>query len=147
VALWLLVVTANAAPLAGRRLGPATPLDFGLTLPDGHRLFGAHKSWRGLVLSLIGTALCAALLGLPVSTGITVAAWAMVGDMLASLIKRRIGIAPGGTAIGLDQLPESLLPLILVGRPTLSWATIALLALAFMAADIVLRLIYDRLRR
>ncbi len=67
--------------------------------------------------------------------------------MLASLAKRRMGVAPGGAIVGLDQLPESLLPLIMLGRPTLSWATIALLALAFMAADIVLRLIYDRLRR
>ena len=147
-ALWLLVVIANAAPLlAGRGPGPATPLDFGLHLPDGRRMFGAHKSWRGLALSVACTALIAVLLGMPVSAGIAVAAWAMGGDMLASLAKRRIGIAPGGKAPGLDQLPESLLPLIVVGRPHLAWATIALLALAFMALDTILRLIYDRLRR
>ena len=122
------------------------PLDFGLSLPDGQRLFGAHKSWRGLMLSVIGTALCAAILQLPISTGITVALWAMVGDMLASLGKRRMGIAPGGKATALDQLPESLLPLIMVGRPALSWTTIAVLSLAFMAFDIGLRLAYARMR-
>jgi CDP-2,3-bis-(O-geranylgeranyl)-sn-glycerol synthase len=146
-ALWLLVVVANAAPLLAARRATATPLDFGLVLPDGRRLFGAHKSWRGLMLSLICTGICAPLLGLPVATGLIVAALAMLGDMLASLTKRRLGIAPGGMAPLLDPLPESLLPLIVVGRPHLAWATIALLALAFMALDLALRALHSRLHR
>ena len=31
----------------------------------------------------------------------------MLGDLLSSFIKRRIGIAPQGRAAGLDQLPEA----------------------------------------
>lgn len=37
---------------------------------------------------------------------------AMAGDALASFLKRRLGIASSGQAFGLDQLPESLLPLL-----------------------------------
>jgi CDP-2,3-bis-(O-geranylgeranyl)-sn-glycerol synthase len=41
-----------------------------------------------------------------------VAITAMIGDLLSSFIKRRMGIAPSDRAIGLDQIPESLLPLL-----------------------------------
>lgn len=146
-ALWLLVVTANAAPLLGRRLGHPTPLDLGLRLSDGRRLLGDHKSWRGVCLSIVSTVAMAWLLELPLGTGIAISLWAMMGDMLASLAKRRFGIDPGRIAPGLDQLPESALPLIMVGRPELAWTTIAALSLAFMAFDIAVRLIYSRIRQ
>lgn len=41
-----------------------------------------------------------------------VAATAMLGDLLSSFLKRRMGLAPSRQAIGLDQIPESLLPLL-----------------------------------
>lgn len=34
----------------------------------------------------------------------------MVGDLFSSFVKRRLGIPPSGRAVLLDQLPESLLP-------------------------------------
>jgi CDP-2,3-bis-(O-geranylgeranyl)-sn-glycerol synthase len=37
---------------------------------------------------------------------------AMTGDLLSSFIKRRMNLAPGSQALGLDQIPESLLPVI-----------------------------------
>ena len=36
----------------------------------------------------------------------------MLGDLLSSFLKRRMGLAPSCQAIGLDQIPESLLPLL-----------------------------------
>jgi CDP-2,3-bis-(O-geranylgeranyl)-sn-glycerol synthase len=37
---------------------------------------------------------------------------AMAGDLLSSFVKRRLGLAPSSQAIGLDQIPESLFPLL-----------------------------------
>ena len=34
----------------------------------------------------------------------------MVGDLISSFIKRRMGRPPSSRALGLDQIPESLLP-------------------------------------
>jgi CDP-diglyceride synthetase len=142
-----LVIVANGAALAGHilcgRFG-AWPLDFGLTLADGQRLFGDHKTIRGVLLAVIFTAIGALLLGLPAATGIIIALAAMAGDAAASLVKRRLGIAPGGMAIGLDQLPESLLPLFIVGPARgLSWTTILGLGLAFLAFELAAsRLLY-----
>jgi CDP-2,3-bis-(O-geranylgeranyl)-sn-glycerol synthase len=36
----------------------------------------------------------------------------MAGDLTSSFIKRRLGIASSGRALGLDQVPEALLPLL-----------------------------------
>ena len=36
----------------------------------------------------------------------------MLGDAIASFIKRRFGAAPSSRATGLDQIPEALLPLL-----------------------------------
>jgi CDP-archaeol synthase len=37
---------------------------------------------------------------------------AMAGDLLVSFVKRRLGLAPSSQAVGLDQIPESLVPLL-----------------------------------
>ena len=42
--------------------------------------------------------------------GLLVAATAMLGDLFSSFTKRRINLVPGSMALGLDQIPESLLP-------------------------------------
>lgn len=39
---------------------------------------------------------------------------AMVGDLGASFLKRRLSIAPSAPAPGLDQIPEALLPLLVL---------------------------------
>jgi CDP-diglyceride synthetase len=142
-----LVIVANGAALAGRILcgrHGAWPLDFGLTLADGQRLFGDHKTIRGVLLAMACTAIAAQLLGLPAATGVIIALAAMTGDAAASLVKRRLAIAPGGMAIGLDQLPESLLPLFIVGPAHgLRWATILGLGLAFLVFELAAsRLLY-----
>lgn len=145
--LLALVIVANGAALAGRLLcrhHGAWPLDFGLTLPDGQRLFGDHKTIRGVLLAVACTIPAAKLLGLSAATGIVMALAAMVGDAAASFVKRRLAIAPGGMAIGLDQLPESLLPLAIIG-PTqgLSWLVIFGLGAAFVVFELVVsRLLY-----
>jgi CDP-2,3-bis-(O-geranylgeranyl)-sn-glycerol synthase len=64
------------------------------------------------VLATLATAAAAGVLGLGWKVGALLGGVAMAGDLLASFIKRRLGLAPSSRAVGLDQIPESLLPLL-----------------------------------
>jgi CDP-2,3-bis-(O-geranylgeranyl)-sn-glycerol synthase len=117
IPLWqplLLLLVANGAPiLAHFILGDryAAALDGGRRFIDGRPLLGPTKSWRGLVAALVLTTLLALLLGMKWWLGVLFALFSMLGDLLASFIKRRLALAPQGRAPGLDQVPEALLPL------------------------------------
>lgn len=111
----VLVLVANGTPvLATRLLGQklSWPLDCGLRLPDGRPLLGRSKTIRGVLLSILVTAAVAPLLGLPWWAGALAGSLAMVGDLLSSLLKRRLGLPSSSRALGLDQVPEALLPLL-----------------------------------
>jgi CDP-2,3-bis-(O-geranylgeranyl)-sn-glycerol synthase len=115
--LLLLLGVANSAPIAVKRLlGQrwAAPLDFGLDFVDGRPLLGPGKTIRGVVAAIVASALAAWALGMPPSVGALIGTVSMAGDALASFVKRRLGLAPSGRATGLDQIPESLLPLLAV---------------------------------
>lgn len=115
--LLVLIAVANAMPLFIKKVfGPAFdwPLDGGAVLADGKPLFGASKTVRGAVVSFLATPIAAVLMGMGWEIGLLVAAAAMAGDLLSSFIKRRLGFRPSDMAIGLDQIPESLLPFIVV---------------------------------
>jgi CDP-2,3-bis-(O-geranylgeranyl)-sn-glycerol synthase len=139
LATLLLVLCANAAPamvglvvrvLPARRRMP--PLDGGRYLGDGRPALGASKTWPGLAAALVATPICAMMLGWPWLTGLGVGAAAMTGDLIASLIKRRLGLPSGSSAPLLDEVPESLLPALLLG---LRWIDIAVVVTAFVAID------------
>jgi CDP-diglyceride synthetase len=113
----LLLVVANGAPVIsnkifGKRL--ARPIDNGFKLSDGYRLFGNSKTWRGWFSAIFLTGIVAILLGLSFLTGVLFATLTMMGDLLASFIKRRLGNVDSSRARGLDTVPESLLPLVLL---------------------------------
>jgi len=113
--LLTLLGVANGTPiLVDKILGKylASPVDGGLAFVDGRPLLGASKTLRGLAFSVVATSAVAPLIGLPWRIGTLVGVMAMVGDLLSSFLKRRIGIPPSGRALGLDQIPESLLPLL-----------------------------------
>ncbi|WP_077529488.1 CDP-archaeol synthase [Vreelandella utahensis] len=107
-----LLIVANGAPLVLSRILGArgSPVDGRLRLPDGRRLFGASKTWRGLVVAVAATALIAWLFRLGFVFGAVFGAAAMLGDLASSFLKRRLGLRAGDRALGLDQLPEGLLP-------------------------------------
>jgi CDP-2,3-bis-(O-geranylgeranyl)-sn-glycerol synthase len=145
--LLLLLAVANVSPIVAKRLVDphwAVPLDGGLRFFDGRPLFGPSKTIRGALAAIVTTALAAPVLGLPIGLGALIGAAAIVGDALASFIKRRLGITTSGRAIGLDQIPESLLPLLVVrGQLDLSWIEILGVTAAFFALEIPLaRLTY-----
>jgi CDP-2,3-bis-(O-geranylgeranyl)-sn-glycerol synthase len=113
--LLVLLTVANGVPvLAKRLLGDrlAFPLDGGAIFVDGRPWFGPTKTIRGIVLALLATPLAAFPMGLPWQLGFVVAALALAGDLLSSFIKRRTGLPPSDMALGLDQIPESLFPLL-----------------------------------
>ena len=117
-ALWAMLpayVPNNAAVLFGG--GP--PIDAGRTL-GGRRLLGDGKTWRGTVAGIgVGLLVAGALnLARPVVAGalgvnlvsfaplaaLGLAAGAMLGDIGASFLKRRLDRERGAAVPGLDQL-------------------------------------------
>jgi len=143
----LLLIVANGSPVVAQMLFGsvlARPLDGGRVLADGHRLLGSSKTLRGLLTALSATTAFAPLLGFPWHIGLIVAACAMVGDALSSFVKRRLGLASGAMAPALDQVPESLFP-ILACKPllALSWTQVLFLTIGFtVSALLISRLLY-----
>jgi len=148
--LLLLLIIANGAPIAARNLLNDRwdcPIDAGWQLWDGRPLFGASKTVRGLIASLMLTSLCALLLGWPLMLGLVIAMFAMIGDLLSSFIKRRLNVPPSGMALGLDQVPESLLPLLVVKADLgLEMGQVVELTAAFLVLELVLSRILYRLK-
>lgn len=137
--LLLLIAIANNAPLGAKLvLGSrwSAPIDGGRQWWDRRPVLGPSKTWRGLLAAIILSAIVAPLLGLPVEAGASIGALAMLGDALASFAKRRVGIPSSGRAFGLDQVPESLLPLVVV-QPWLAlpWTAVAGVAIAFLLLE------------
>ena len=104
----------GTAVVAKKVLGVAfgRPLDGGATFVDGQPLFGPSKTIRGVAASLLGTSICAGLMGLGWQIGSLIAVFAIAGDLFSSFVKRRLHLAPSRMAIGLDHIPESLFPLL-----------------------------------
>lgn len=139
--LFLLLVIANGTPFLVRLLlngRLAWPVDGNLQLPDGRPLFGPAKTLRGLLSAVLATAVLAPLFGLTPTQGAWFGLLAMLGDLLSSFLKRRLGIRTSRSAPLLDQLPEALLPL-LVMQPALSTSPleIVLATAAFLMFDLL----------
>lgn len=147
--LLLLIVIANGAPVVATAVcgdWGARPLDGGRVLADGHRVLGDSKTWRGVLLSPLATGASAALLGLPVGVGVVVGVGAMLGDLLSSFAKRRLGVPSSGMMLGLDQIPETLLPLLAVAdRFALTWPTIGWMVVGFAVLELGLSPVFYRL--
>jgi CDP-2,3-bis-(O-geranylgeranyl)-sn-glycerol synthase len=113
--LLVLLVLANGAPVIAKKLfrdRMAWPLDGGIAFVDGRPLFGASKTIRGIALALLAAVAGALAFGFDGTIGLAVGGSAMAGDLCSSFTKRRLNLAPSSMAIGLDQIPESLFPLL-----------------------------------
>jgi CDP-2,3-bis-(O-geranylgeranyl)-sn-glycerol synthase len=142
-----LLMTANGAPVLARSLFETRwehPIDANHRFIDGLPLLGPSKTWRGIIAALMITPCVALLLGMSVHTGLLIAVTAMAGDLLSSFCKRRLRIPSSGMALGLDQIPESLLPLLAVHRQfELEWLEITQLTLVFIVMELILsRILY-----
>jgi CDP-2,3-bis-(O-geranylgeranyl)-sn-glycerol synthase len=147
--LLLLIIIANGAPIILRALMGSKldfALDLGYRLPDREPLFGCSKTWRGVVGAFVFTPIAAILLGYSLSTGAMVAVYAVCGDLVSSFTKRRLGMAPSSMAPLLDQVPESLLPaLMLKQRFNLDFHSILILVSMFVVVELVLSYILFKL--
>jgi CDP-2,3-bis-(O-geranylgeranyl)-sn-glycerol synthase len=96
------------------------------------------------VVSILVTTASAPLIGLDLMVGAIVAGAAMAGDLFSSFVKRRLNSPTSSRALGLDQVPESLFPM-LACRDALSLTT-ADIALAvgifFIGALILSRFLF-----
>ncbi len=145
--LLLLLLIANGAPILcskffGNRF--SLPVDFGVRLKDGFPLFGSSKTFRGLISAVLVVTAFAVLLGFEWQTGLLIGVWAMLGDLFSSFVKRRLGMTPSSMALGLDQIPEALFPLIAVSSIVgLTWWQITYLVVLFIVVELVLsRILY-----
>ena len=145
--LLILLAFANGTPIVVKKiLGPRLdrPLDAGILFFDGRPVFGHSKTIRGILASILITTIGAPLIGMSPIIGAIVASAAMAGDLFSSFVKRRLNFPPSSQALGLDQVPESLFPM-LACRDALS-LTIADIALGvgiFFIGELILsRLLY-----
>ncbi|MDR0318550.1 MAG: CDP-2,3-bis-(O-geranylgeranyl)-sn-glycerol synthase [Nitrososphaerota archaeon] len=101
---------ANAMPVL---VGGGTKIDFGKNFIDGKRLFGNNKTFRGFFFGwIIGLSVGLAeyylipsnILSLSVLFAVFTPFGALLGDLVAAFLKRRLDIAPGGKLPIIDQL-------------------------------------------
>src|SRR5579871_477203 len=111
---------------------------------DGRPLFGRAKTLRGVAGAIAASTAAAPLIGLSWRIGLLVGAAAMAGDLFSSFLKRRLGCAPSTPLIGLDQIPESLFPLLVCVVPLSLTAVDIILGVAlFFVGDLLIsRLLY-----
>lgn len=146
----VLLALANGSPIIATRIFGRTfsrPLDGNAKFVDGRPLLGASKTVRGIIVSLLVTALAAPLLGLEIHVGLLIGATAMAGDLFSSFLKRRLGLPPSSQAIGLDQIPESLFPLLACySALSLSVIDIAAGCAIFFVCELLFSRLFFRLR-
>ena len=113
LSIWFMLPAYIPNPSAAL-FGGGRPIDFGRRLSDGYRIFGDGKTYRGLI---IGT-LCGILIGLiqnilspyiglpqfPISALFCLSFGALLGDLIKSFFKRRLGLERGAPLPLIDQL-------------------------------------------
>ncbi|MBR9871157.1 MAG: CDP-archaeol synthase [Gammaproteobacteria bacterium] len=112
--LFVLLVMANGVPVVVARLFQHHgdwPVDAGLTWGDGRPLLGPSKTWRGLASGTLAGSLFSIWFELGWFFGAFFGALSLLGDLLSSFIKRRVGMGSSARAVWLDQLPEAVLPM------------------------------------
>lgn len=117
IQLLLLIIVANGAPILATALletRGAWPVDGGRIFIDGYRVLGDSKTWRGILFALTGALMMAWLLAIPAEIGVIIGIFVMLGDLTSSFIKRRLGLPASSKALGLDQIPEVLFPLLVI---------------------------------
>lgn len=149
IKILFLLLLANGTPIIAKKfLGSrlAYPLDGGKKYFDGRPWFGASKTIRGIISSIFITSIGAALIGYSMQTGVLFAAVSLIGDLASSFIKRRLDFPPSSRALGLDQLPESIFPLLFC------WSTLGLdiptavtVVVIFLIGEIILSRVLFRL--
>ncbi|MBP6365881.1 MAG: CDP-archaeol synthase [Nitrosomonas sp.] len=142
---WLMGV--NGAPIllakfAGNRLN--YPIDCNQLFVDGRPVLGTSKTFRGLVSALLLSVAIGSVFAVPLQISLLFGMLSMAGDMFSSFIKRRLSLPPSSMALGLDQIPESLFPLLgcqdllAISNEQIFW-----IVLAFLIGELIIsRVLY-----
>lgn len=139
--LFVMLVLANGVPVVVARVFKQrwrAPVDGDRRWSDGRPIFGPSKTWRGLVSGVLCCTAFSMVIGLGLVFGLLFSILALWGDLLSSFYKRRLGMPSSARAVGLDQVPESALPMILAvfWLPISWWAALLVVAL-FTASNIL----------
>ncbi len=149
VKLLLLIGVANGTPVIVKKLlGDlwGYPLDGNRNFFDQRPIFGPSKTIRGIAFSMLLTAICAPLFAIPWIYGLIIAITAMVGDLFSSFIKRRSGKPSSSMALGIDQIPESLFPMIVAHYLLeVSWFGVFIVVVLFFVLELVVSKILYKL--
>jgi len=88
-------IITNFSPVLTAKLLPSLnyPVDFNQEY-KGKRVFGSHKTWRGVITMLL-TSLLTGYLLLNLNYGLLIGLGVITGDLLTSFLKRRANLAPG----------------------------------------------------
>jgi len=139
-AVWIMLPAYVPNPVAAL-LGGGTPIDMGRNFPDGRRIFGDGKTYRGLILGVlagVATGLLQIRLAgtvgwecLPDHTFMSIfllSLGALLGDLCKSFIKRRLGKDRGAKWPIADQydLVAGALLLVLLIDPAWLFANLSL---------------------
>ena len=150
IQLFILLFLANGTPVIARKIFAerfAWPLDGGIRFVDDQPLLGDSKTIRGLLFSVLVTAAGGALLGLGWKAGALIGAVSMAGDLFSSFIKRRMKLPPSSRAVGLDQVPEALFPLLVCqGMLGLGVGEIATVVVMFFLGDVIFSPLFYKLK-
>ena len=113
--IWLLIPAgvANMIPPITAKIWPKwnAPIDDGKKW-KGKPILGSHKTWRGLITGVISAEIVYLVLLLVVSHNIDWPWWfggmlglvGLIGDMVKSFFKRRVGVKSGNTWFPWDQI-------------------------------------------
>jgi hypothetical protein len=113
--LLIVLIACNGAPIVLARLLAsrfADPLDGGRLAWDGRPWLGKSKTWRGVLASVCAGGVLGLVIDWGAGAGVIFAGCVMLGDLVSSFTKRRLNMVSSAKATFLDQVPESLLPLI-----------------------------------
>ncbi len=140
--LLFIIIIANGAPILARMLlnnQLNTAVDFGVKMTDGNPIFGASKTWRGVFATLLISPIAVLTFDYTAEIGILIAIGTISGDLFSSFVKRRLGMAPSSKAPLLDQIPESLIPALMMMQIfNLSLLDILFLVFAFTVIDMII---------
>jgi predicted MPP superfamily phosphohydrolase len=145
----LLLLVTNSAPLLAARLFPkmfCVPLDQGRRLTDGNPVLGDNKTVCGLLGGIAAAGALSLLISFPLAAGLLIAVVSLLGDLLTSFIKRRLGFAGGEEVYLLDHLLEGGLPLLLCKSLfSLSGSLSLALLMLFLVCGLLGTVVVDRI--
>jgi len=145
-AFWFILPAyiGNIAPIFVKWIPHSdAPVDFGRSW-KGKRLFGDHKTWRGIIVGVVAGGLVSLLQQRGLAVGIVIASGNFFGDLIGAFIKRRINLEPGEKNLFIDAVPSQICAILaayMFRLLTISWGQ----SLFLVAGIIPLHLTANRL--